>query len=499
LVLSNCVAALKVLEQSALPQSRYVIEVVTDKLMSLPSWVSEIVVPSDYSPPNGCKYKARALNYAVTASSARPNDWIVHLDEETRFDSETLENIFAHCQAQAAAIETGPVSSRKRWPSVGQGVIYYNHAGIENYLTALADTIRVADDYSKFALQYRVFEFPLIGMHGSFVVARNSLEMEFGWDWGMVGSITEDTYLAMKMASQGVHFKWMAGNMYEQSPFSCLDFAKQRARWFSGLWLCVFTPTLPMWQRAYLGTHLVSWTACPFLTFLTWLNLLTIFPRSTFFISVMSVVFAVPFWSYCLGFVLGVRACHLKHGWVEWVLLLLCHVSLIPVYTIMETYGVLRGVFDRSTYTQFHVVKKEGQNVAKEAQINQATVTSQTNALSSQTDGISQSSCLEVVPECPPLNTVQHKQTMLSVPKNSPRKCWSGNDLVYLNEHETCSDTNFNASSSSSLIRTDLEKLQQDELMYWCSLIGNYPESLDLVADLPRKQVNECRFCFMWL
>ncbi len=481
LVLSNCVAAQKVLEQSDLPKSRYVIEVVTDKLMSLPGWVSEIVVPSDYSPPNGCKYKARALNYAVGASSARPHDWIVHLDEETRFDLETLENIFAHCQAQALAVETGPISSRKRWPSVGQGVIYYNHAGIENYLTALADTIRVADDYSKFALQYRVFEFPLIGMHGSFVVARNSLEIEFGWDWGMVGSITEDTYLAMKMASQGVRFSWVAGNMYEQSPFSCSDFAKQRARWFSGLWLCVFTPTLPLWQRAYLGTHLVSWTACPILTFLTWLNLLTIFPRSAFFISLMSVVFAVPFWSYCLGFVLGVRACHLKHGWVEWVLLLLCHVSFIPVYTVMETYGVLRGIFDRSTYTQFHVVKKEGQNVAKETQINQAAAPAQAAALSQNVDRLPQGA--------------QREQAMLTLPNNSLKKCWSGDDFVYLNQHKRCADSELNGLSNPRA--TDVEKVYQDEMMYWCSLIGKHPDPLDLVTDLPRRQVDRHRILFM--
>jgi hypothetical protein len=205
-------------------------------------------------------------------------------------------------------------------------------------------------------------------MHGSFVIARNSLEMEFGWDWGMVGSITEDTYLAMKLAACGVRFKWVGGNMYEQSPFSCLDFAKQRARWFSGLWLCVYTYTLPLWQRVILGIHLVSWSACPALTFLTWFNLLTIFPRSSVFVYTMSIVFAVPFWSYCLGFVMGVRVENLRHGRVEWILMFLCHMSLIPVYTVMETYGVLRGIFDRSTYSSFHIVQKEGQNVARATQ-----------------------------------------------------------------------------------------------------------------------------------
>jgi len=128
----------------------------------------------------------------------------------------------------------------------------------------------------------------------------------------------------MYLAAMGVRFDWCGGKMYEQSPFTCLDFAKQRARWFSGLWLCgeavksiphvpsvkmvgktkdiltlsqhaVCTKTLPLWQRVFLCTHLVSWSACPMLTLVTWLNLLVMFPRTQAFIYIMSFVFAIPF------------------------------------------------------------------------------------------------------------------------------------------------------------------------------------------------------------
>jgi hypothetical protein len=175
----------------------------------------------------------------------------------------------------------------------------------------------------------------------------------------MVGSITEDTYFAMYLAALGVRFDWCGGKMYEQSPFTCLDFAKQRARWFSGLWLCVCTKTLPLWQRVFLGTHLVSWSMCPLLTLVTWLNLLVLFPRTQAFIYLMSFVFAIPFFSYALGFVLGSSPKQLTHGLVEWTLLLILHLSLIPIYTVMETWGVARGILDRSTYTGFHIVQKE--------------------------------------------------------------------------------------------------------------------------------------------
>jgi len=358
LVLSNCQDALKVLQSSGLPESRFKVDVVTDnriEILSEVPQVDQIVVPADYAPPGGCKYKARALNYAANASSALHHDWIVHLDEETRFDVDTVENIFAHCVRQELLVARG----ESKYPSLGQGVIYYNTATIDNYLTTLADYIRVSDDYAKFQLQYKMFRLPLVGMHGSFVVCQTSLERDVGWDWGMVGSITEDTYFAMYLAAMGVRIDWCGGKMYEQSPFSCADFAKQRARWFSGLWLCVLTKTLPLWQRAFLGMHLVSWSVCPLLTLVTWVNLLVLFPRSETFIYLMSFVFAIPFFSYALGFIIGSSPAQFKHGIVEWILILIVHVSLIPVYTVMETWGVARGILDRSTYTGFHVVQKE--------------------------------------------------------------------------------------------------------------------------------------------
>ena len=97
---------------------------------------------------------------------------------------------------------------------------------------SLADTIRVGDDFGKFALQYRMFEDPLIGMHGSFVVCQNAVEIDFGFDHGVEGSITEDTFFAMHIASHGVKVKWCEGHMFEQSPFNVEDFAKQRCRWY---------------------------------------------------------------------------------------------------------------------------------------------------------------------------------------------------------------------------------------------------------------------------
>ena len=95
LVAANVHSAFAVLKESGLPRERWEVEVVCDNAMGLPertgTEVLEVVVPSDYKCPNGGKFKARALHWgALHGSSARRHDWIIHMDEETRFDVDTV-------------------------------------------------------------------------------------------------------------------------------------------------------------------------------------------------------------------------------------------------------------------------------------------------------------------------------------------------------------------------------------------------------------------------
>lgn len=53
-----------------------------------------------------------------------------------------------------------------------------------------------------------MFQQPLIGMHGSFVVCQTAVEQQFGFDHGLEGSITEDTFFAMHVAAKGIKVKW---------------------------------------------------------------------------------------------------------------------------------------------------------------------------------------------------------------------------------------------------------------------------------------------------
>ena len=107
--------------------------------------------------------------------------------------------------------EMAVLRNEKRWGNIGQGVIKYGcHDNPPNYLTTLADSIRVADDFGKFRVQYELHE-PLIGMHGSFVVCQTAVEAAVGFDHGISGSITEDAYFALVARAEGVKVRRMLG------------------------------------------------------------------------------------------------------------------------------------------------------------------------------------------------------------------------------------------------------------------------------------------------
>jgi len=187
----------------------------------------------------------------------------VHLDEETRFNRETVHHCLHHCftQDQEVAAAAAEAGTTKVYGDIGQGVIIYSRSGssIENHLTTLADSIRVGDDYGKFRLQYSYWHQPLIGMHGSFVVAPNAVERLIGFDNGLRGSITEDAWFALLAWAKGVRFSWIDAHCFEQSPFTIHDFIMQRRRWFGGLWIVCFDTLIPFGNRAVLLFMIVTW------------------------------------------------------------------------------------------------------------------------------------------------------------------------------------------------------------------------------------------------
>lgn len=374
LVHGNCRRCLEVLRASGLPESMWRVEVVTDNPLNLSELgeksIIEIVVPSSYSPPNGAMYKARALNYAIENSTARDLDWVVHLDEETHFDVDTVTAILEHCGRETYKVRIAKVS---RWPRIGQGPIVYGRAMIptmvrgsnlsgRNWVTTLADSARVADDCGRFRLQFELGEV-WIGMHGSYVVAANMVERAVKFDYGMAGNIAEDAHFALKARSTGVRFAWIDALMFEQSPFSFQDFVKQRARWLVGGLLVAYRSRIPRRLRVVMATLCGLWAAMP-LTFLALLLSVTLgsfemdmWYAHWFYAVLLPTSAALSVWSYLFGF--WVTFFGQGIGVMRFIALLYFQLLLMPLFGFMEMCGVLYGLINfRKLSVHFHVVEK---------------------------------------------------------------------------------------------------------------------------------------------
>lgn len=243
--LSRAIAASKlVLEDMGV---QYWIEAVTDMPVSVGA-DSNYLVPNEYRTPNGAKYKARALHYASQIRPADRRTYIIHMDEESVLTPEVVRGL-----AKWIALEPSLLR-------IGQGEIKYNaHNYGKNLLITAIDAIRTGDDLGRFRTQYKLFNRPVFGMHGSFFVVPALLEQKVGFDLGGKGSITEDAYFALVCAQRGVRFQWIEGFIREQSPFTILALLKQRRRWITGLRLLMWDKTISRRQRFALGVNMTLW------------------------------------------------------------------------------------------------------------------------------------------------------------------------------------------------------------------------------------------------
>lgn len=174
------------------PLFPYIIEVVTDLPVPLPEMddVSHLLVPEDYETPNKSLFEARALNYAVENSPLPDDAWIVHLDEETHPTRSGVEGVAMMIREEEEGGRHRKGSDRHR---IGQGCILYNRDWKTHPFLTLADTMRTGDDMGRFYLQYRLGR-TLFGMHGSYIVVRNSVAKAMGFDLGPRGSLTQDAF-----------------------------------------------------------------------------------------------------------------------------------------------------------------------------------------------------------------------------------------------------------------------------------------------------------------
>lgn len=238
--------------------ANFVIEIVTDleveSKINAPE-IHYVLVPANYRPPNGAKWKARALHYLLQTSKARrqacggiENVWVLHMDEESQLTPQALAGIHRFINTPENAMK------------IGQGEIKYNaHRYGENWLITLMDSLRTGDDLGRFRMQFSLFGQALFGMHGSFILAPAKVEKAIGFDLGGRGSVTEDAYFALKATENGYRFGWVDGFIREQSPYTIKALLQQRRRWFCGLRLLANDRSIRWHVRLPVGVSVFLW------------------------------------------------------------------------------------------------------------------------------------------------------------------------------------------------------------------------------------------------
>ncbi|KAJ3279869.1 hypothetical protein HK104_001114 [Borealophlyctis nickersoniae] len=175
--------------------------------------------PKDFKTSQS-KYKARALEWYRQTVRYTEYDWVLHLDEESVIDDETVKRCLDFIRYETAY-------------HFGQGVILYNQYRYwANWIFTVADAIRVGDDLSRFQMQYSYFHRPIFGAHGSFLLCNGLVENGVTWD---LGSLTEDYQFATHAWEMGFRCGKVAGLVREQSPMDFMGFMKQRRRWYVGI------------------------------------------------------------------------------------------------------------------------------------------------------------------------------------------------------------------------------------------------------------------------
>lgn len=324
---------------------QFAIEVVSDNELDIPSTITPtqlIVVPQEYQTLHHAKYKARALQYALEVSSATDEDYIIHLDEETQVNEQTILGIIEFIASHPNKV-------------IGQGVIEYSRTLRSYPLQTLADSIRVADDLGRFRLSFKLGKC-FFGMKGSFVIIKSSDEKQIGFDIGPSNSITEDAYFALKAMQLGYKFSFINGFMHEQSPFTLHDFIKQRQRWFKGIWLVLQDKDLSLKTRLALTQSFLLWMLSPLVLVATLTNMLYPSYINPIVRLLGTFTFACYIFFYLYGYIISHIYNQKKKDYKRVIIYGILQIVGIPLFSLMETVSVVGALLSRDQ--GFYVVKK---------------------------------------------------------------------------------------------------------------------------------------------
>lgn len=320
-----------------------VIEVVTDHDVltqeTKNKGVIELTVPSNYEPEERTIYKARALQYALENSDAEPDDYILHMDEESHLTDRALMGIYQHMYQKP--------------DNIGQGMITYRRSLFRGFkewrqtICALADTIRISDDLSRFRFSF-ILGNPIFGCKGSYLVMKTQIERDVSMDMPPELCITEDASFAFNAFQKNIKFAFIEGELKEISPSNFTDFIKQRARWIKGLWLIVLHHKCSIWRRIIIAIEIIAW-AMMFLNIIAFVAFFALnkYPMPVGLAGINGFIFASYIFSYIYGGWVG------GYGYIVPIL----GIILMPLYLLLETIGSLYG-FMTVGKRDFYIIKK---------------------------------------------------------------------------------------------------------------------------------------------
>jgi hypothetical protein len=295
-------------------------------------------VPTEYETPLGARFKTRANQFAMEARrNARENGescYVYHLDDDTHIGRDTAASL-------AEFIE---LDGDKFY--LAQGILAFPHQLTKSKFCRLADSIRPADDLTRFAFFTGALGTPLGGLHGEHLIVRADIEDDIGWDFP--DTVIEDAYFAIQFAIRYPRRSTTLNSYsYGASPATITDLVRQRRRWIEGLLRLAFNRKLPLLPKIPLLYSIFTWSLAPFqfvglallISYASGLDNTS--PISPWFLPLWSISLAGIFWLYIEGLKINLSASDRPGSHIFRAIAI---VPSIYAITLVETFGVMLGI-----------------------------------------------------------------------------------------------------------------------------------------------------------